>query len=201
VIPRRASDLDDLLIEVGRQSDEVGTLLAGLDEAAALWRPDETRWSVTGHIAHLAVINDVYLGAMEKTVRAASDGPRSDGPYRHPLVARWFARSMEPPPKRRLKTFRAMIPDPGVTPARAGEDFRALQDRLAATMRDARGLDLGRVRFRSPFFALLRFSLGTGFEMLLAHNRRHVWLAREVMETPGFPGGDGKEPAGEPPGS
>jgi hypothetical protein len=49
-------------------------------------------------------------------------------------------------------------------------------------------VEAGRVRFRSPFLALLRLSLGTGFAALSAHNRRHIWLAREVMAWPGFPG-------------
>ena len=55
-------------------------------------------------------------------------------------------------------------------------------------MESSRGLDLGAIRFGSPFFKLLRFSLGTGFEVVLAHDRRHVWLIRELMETEGFPG-------------
>jgi hypothetical protein len=54
-------------------------------------------------------------------------------------------------------------------------------------MDDAWGVDLGKARFSSPFLRVVRLSLGTGLSLLLAHNRRHVWLAREVMDWDGFP--------------
>jgi hypothetical protein len=54
-------------------------------------------------------------------------------------------------------------------------------------MGDARGIDLGRARFSSPFARVFRLSLGTGFSVLLAHNRRHIWLIREVMAGDLFP--------------
>ncbi len=53
---------------------------------------------------------------------------------------------------------------------------------------EARGLDLGKVRFSSPYMVLFRFSLGAGFEMLQAHARRHLWLIDELRAHPRFPG-------------
>ncbi len=192
MIPVRASDLDALVAEAERQVAEVREVFAELSPEAATWRPDETRWSVTGHVTHVVIINRAYLGAIEAAIdRAEEKGPRGDGPYRHPAIAKWFVRNMEPPPKQRMKTMRSMVPDPGADPERAEADFAAVQERMGSLLERARGLDLGRVRFGSPFFRLLRFSLGAGFEMLLAHNRRHLWLAREVMGSPGFPGGAG----------
>ena len=94
---------------------------------------------------------------------------------------------MEPPPKKRMKTFKNMVPDPGTTPEEAVDDFVRLQGRMAELIEASRGLDLGRVRFSSPYMRVLRFSLGTGFEMLLAHNRRHIWLVHELLALPGAP--------------
>ena len=189
MIPRTANDVDALLDEAARQRDELVDLFGRLPQATLSWRPDETRWSAGGHVAHLAIINEAYLGTIADAVARAraAGGPRGDGPYRHPRIATWFARSMEPPPKRRMKTFAGMVPDPGTTPEAALADFVRLQGRLAQLAEESRGLDLGRVRFGSPFLALLRFSLGTGFEMLLAHNRRHIWLVHELLAAPGAP--------------
>ena len=190
MIPRRAGDLDALLTEVVRQRDEVTDLFASLPaDAARMWRPDEARWSATGHIAHLGIINEAYLGAIASVVEGAraAGGPMSDGPYRHPRIASWFVKTMEPPPKKRMKTFSRMVPDPGTTPEAALADFGRLQGRMAELIEASRGLDLGRVRFGSPFLSVLRFSLGTGFEMLLAHDRRHIWLVHELLALPGAP--------------
>ena len=85
-----------------------------------------------------------------------------------------------PPPKRRLKTFKKMVPDPGTTPDHALAEFRAVQERLLDAIEKADGLDLGRIRFSSPFLALLRLSAGTGLALLVAHTDRHIWLMNEV---------------------
>ncbi|MEQ9401904.1 MAG: DinB family protein [Longimicrobiales bacterium] len=185
-IPVHAADLDALAGEARRQTEEVRTLFASLDPEARTWRPSPDRWSVAGHIAHMSLVNGPYVEAMaECSRRARSRGRTSDGPYRHPWLASWFARNMEPPPKQRVRTMGAMVPDPDVADPVA--DFAATQDALVSLFEEARGVDLGRARFASPFFRLLRLSLGTGFHTLLAHNRRHVWLAREVMAAEGFP--------------
>jgi hypothetical protein len=189
MFPVTSSDLDGLIAEAERQAAEVESMFSALDRGALTWRADETRWSVTGHVAHLCIINGDYLERISETIRGAraGKGPVSDGPYRHPWFGRWFAGLMEPPPKRRMATMRAMVPDPGADSATERARFAEVQARMTTLMMDARGLDLGKVRFSSPYMALLRFSLGSGFAMLLAHNRRHVWLIEEVRNTPGFP--------------
>jgi hypothetical protein len=54
-------------------------------------------------------------------------------------------------------------------------------------LRQANGLDLARAKVRSPTYAWLRFSLGSGFALMLAHERRHLWQARNVVNHPLFP--------------
>ncbi len=94
---------------------------------------------------------------------------------------------MEPPPKRRMPTVKGMVPDPDLDGFEVGPKFARIQDDLSQLMDDAWGVDLGKARFSSPFLRVVRLSLGTGLSLLLAHNRRHVWLAREVMDWDGFP--------------
>ena len=59
--------------------------------------------------------------------------------------------------------------------------------RTEKMLESARGLDLGRARMRSPFMKLISMNLAEAFQVIFAHNRRHFWLAREVMQQPGFP--------------
>lgn len=192
MIPENSSDLAAMAATCERQTEEVADLLAPLGDAARLWRPHEGAWSALGHTAHLCVVNARYLDAMEARLRQARDrgDAGSDGPYRHPMFARWFAEWQEPPPKRRVRTMRAMVPDPVLDEGDVLERFRANQTRLAALLEAARGVDLGRIRFGSPFAAIVRLSLGTGLALLLAHNRRHIWLIREVLAAEGFPPSD-----------
>jgi hypothetical protein len=41
-------------------------------------------------------------------------------------------------------------------------------------------IDLASVRFPNPFIRGVRFSLATGLHVIPAHERRHLWQAREV---------------------
>lgn len=188
MIPSSAGDLDALIAEVGRQTGEVRLLLEGLTPDACRWRSAPDRWSIMGHLAHLCLVNGPYVQAIGPCIERARAGRiMSDGPYRHGWFGKWFTREMEPPPKRRIRTGKRMRPDPQVDGDSTLEEFEHLQGEWTRLMKEARGVDLGKARFSSPFMKLLRFSLGTGFSALMAHNRRHIWLIHELMGHDGFP--------------
>jgi len=62
-------------------------------------------------------------------------------------------------------------------------DFMEWQDKLGATIRRADGLDLVRPRGRSPALPLIKWSLGALIAITLAHERRHLWQARQVRNS------------------
>jgi hypothetical protein len=49
-------------------------------------------------------------------------------------------------------------------------------------MRRAADYDVNRVRFRNPFVSVIRFSVGSGFVILSAHERRHLLQAERVWD-------------------
>jgi hypothetical protein len=57
-------------------------------------------------------------------------------------------------------------------------------------VRATSGLHLARIRITSPASRFFRMSLGQCFGMLAAHQRRHLWQARGVRDTDGFPSGE-----------
>jgi len=64
--------------------------------------------------------------------------------------------------------------------------FLRVRDQLAERVRQADGLDLKRARVTSPVTRLLRMPLGAYFAFILAHERRHLWQARQVRNARGF---------------
>jgi hypothetical protein len=65
--------------------------------------------------------------------------------------------------------------------------FRAYQVQYVDRLRQANGLDLTRARVRSPILRWLKLPLGTAFAFTTSHERRHLWQARRIAETAGFP--------------
>jgi hypothetical protein len=55
--------------------------------------------------------------------------------------------------------------------------------RARETMTRAARFDVNRIRFRNPFVSVIRFTVGTGFEILANHARRHLRQAERVRES------------------
>ena len=187
MIPYRSSDLSEISTHVRQQVSEIEHLLREGDMEHATWQPDETSWSLVGHVAHMAVVNEPYVDAIEAALDQApnSGSVGSSDRWKHPAVSIWFVRQNEPPPRLRIRTFKAMNPDPGTTPEQALSDIGRTHERLLAVIESARGRDLGRIRFGSPFLPLLRLSVGTAIGLIVAHTDRHIWLMREVNQRRG----------------
>src|SRR5262249_60114550 len=98
------------------------------------------------------------------------------------LIGRWFVRALEPPVKRqfRMKAPRQIKPRTGPSLADAAARFFESQDLVRAFLRQYADLDLAAVRFPNPFIPGVRFSLATGLHVIEAHQRRHLWQARNV---------------------
>jgi hypothetical protein len=51
-------------------------------------------------------------------------------------------------------------------------------------VRCAGAYDINRIRFRNPFIPLLRFTVGTGLEIVWRHQRRHLLQAERIKQPP-----------------
>jgi hypothetical protein len=180
-------ELADDLRQIEAIKAEARALVAALSEDQLNRRPGPKRWSVAQCLHHLNAIRTI-LPAIDRTIEAAERrGLRSPGPFRYGWFARWSVRAMEPPPRFRMRTVTKLLPRD--TPLRAGDvlsEFLELREKLGERVRRSDGLDLKRAVVVSPVNRLVRLPLGAYFAFLLAHDRRHLWQARQVVVELGF---------------
>jgi hypothetical protein len=135
---------------------------------------------------HLRITNEVYLPA----IAAALDGSPTKvvDDLKFGWFSRWFIRNF-------------IAPNPGGTRARAPRKIQPttqvealaldsfLRSNQAARelVRRASGFDVNRIRFRNPFIPLLRFTVGTGLEIIAKHESRHLLQAENVRQSSRFP--------------
>lgn len=161
----------------------------GLSEAQLAWRPEPGRWSIAECLDHLHVTGEEVLAQVEAAVaRGWERGTTGSPPFRYGWLGPWFVRA-NAPSGRKVPTPRIFRPREGRPPVGALDDFLALQEELAAALERAAGLDLARVRARSPVTPLLRIGIGSWFEVIAVHQARHLAQARAVLEHPAFPHG------------
>jgi len=182
------SAVDEYRSEVDRQTREVEELVEGLGDEQLAWRPRPEKWSVGEHVVHLIRTIPPYLVELDEALADARErGLDAEGPFRRPWLGEWVIRTMEPPPGIPIPTVKELVPERGLSRERLLESWRDAQDSLLASMDQARGLDLGRARIRSPFVPLLRVTVDQAYRLILAHGRRHIWSIRGTMGAEGFP--------------
>lgn len=161
---------------------DVPGIVRGLAAAEFNQRPGENRWSIAECLDHLDATARLFMPVFDAAIqKGQSRGLTSNGPFAYPLLERLFMAAMEPPPRFRFRAPAALAPAPSDRdPGEALHEFLAWQERLGERILRADGLDLRRVRMRSPVQPWLAYSLGTGFAAILAHERRHLWQARLV---------------------
>jgi hypothetical protein len=183
-----APELDAFRQSFEQMANEADALAGTLTDDQFNWHPPSGGWSVAQCIEHLNVTARSYLPMLDEGIAdAIRRGFYGAGPFRYNWFGRKFVQSQEPPVKRKFKAAKAFTPPPSRPRQEAMAAFRAYQVQFVDRLRQANGLDLARARVKSPVVRWIRLPLGSGFALMIAHERRHLWQARNVVSDPAFP--------------
>jgi len=167
---------------------DVMRLVQPLSEPQVNWRPTDGRWSIAECIAHLTATGRAYVAPIEMAVeRGFRRGYLGGRDYQPGRIGRWLIAQMEPPPRRRMKAPRRIVPQRVESAFALKRGYEEMHRELIRVVLKAEGLDLSRVKLSSPLMPLVRQPLGTWIAFIAAHERRHLWQARQVRQEPGFP--------------
>jgi hypothetical protein len=175
-----------LISELDAADRRAASVAKGLSRVQLNWQPRTGAWSIGQCLEHLRVGNEILIsvistaleGHQRRTVDEITPG----------WFSRWFVRTY-------------IAPNPGGTRARAPKkiqpgkqvELTVLEGFLRSTeaartlVRSASGYDVNRIRYKNPFVSLLRFTIGTGLEIIAKHAGRHLLQAEGVRQSPGFP--------------
>ena len=174
---------DRWLSEIQAICRDANAAIDGLSPEQANRAPEPGRWSVAQNLAHITATARPYLERIQAGLDAPGPGDVSAG-----FLAGFLVRSMEPPPRLRVKTMKTLEPPAEPLDVEAViADFEAVHGGLADLIRDHDDDAFRRARFRSPFMSLIRLRLDQAVDTLLAHARRHIWQARQARRSVGVP--------------
>jgi len=187
-----APELEEFRAQFEALSAEADAMVAALSDAQFTWSPSSDVWSVAQGIEHLNVTARAYLPSLDEGIASAiRAGVYGSGPFTYNVLGRLMVRSMEPPPVWRFRAPKIFAPPTNGQPQRTrGEimaGFRGYQVQYIDRLRQANGVDLAKAKVVSPANRLLHISLGSGFALQIAHERRHLWQARQLLARPEFP--------------
>jgi hypothetical protein len=178
-----------LIAELDTADERANKLTIGLTTEQLNWQPEPGVWSIGQCLEHLCITNEAYLPAMSSSLLGKPISAVQD------ITPGWFGRwfiSTYIEPSRQTKHVRA--PKKIVPGARVECSVldRFLRSNQAARelIHHAREYDVNRIRFKNPLIPVLRFTVGTGLEIVSGHERRHLLQAERVRRCSGFPGSE-----------
>ena len=176
--------LHALVDEVDRLEAEARRVVEGLDDRQVNLPPPGGGWSVAQCLDHLARMNVFYVEAVTADARRAAKTAGAFAGLHPGWVGRWFVRSMEPPVKRKMKAPIAEVrPGPTLSREEAVDAFVASHGPYRELVALAAETNPDRVIVHNPFYKRVRMKLSTVLLIVPAHDRRHLWQARNVVET------------------
>jgi hypothetical protein len=177
-------DLQQLTDAMNAADEAAERLSARVSDEEFFWQPDEgRRWSIALCLDHLAVSNSVYGSAIRGAVEnARARGWPRTGPAAPGFFGRKFIQSLEPPVKRRTSAPSKIKPRPVSKRDEILRAFRQAHDDLRQLIQQSATIDINRATFANPFFGMIKVKVATGFQVVAAHDRRHLWQAEQVEE-------------------
>ena len=170
-----------LLSEIDAADQRAMALAKPLTPDQLNWKPSPGEWSVGQCLDHLCVADEVYLAAMETGLPGRPHGVAQE--ITPGWFGRWFIRTaIEPSAQsRKGRAPRKIVPASNVD-GTILERFLKTNVQARAFVHRAAQYDVNHVRFRNPFVPIIFFTVGTGLEILVRHQRRHLLQAERVRD-------------------
>jgi len=182
-------ELERLLMAVDAVEADARNLVQVLSDEQGNWRPNGgAGWSVAQCFDHLARINVFYVRHFIPFLEQAQR--EGKGPFTglHPTwFGRTFLKVLEPPVRQRGKAPANVAPCSTMPLAEALGDYLSSHEPYRGMLRLANEIDVDRVVAPNPFFKSFQMRAATALKVIPAHDRRHLWQARRVLQAPGFP--------------
>jgi hypothetical protein len=176
-----------LISELDTADQRAKELAQDLTPLQLNWKPGQNAWSVGQCLEHLRIANEVLLPAMTASLTARPHlAVKEIAPG---WFGRWFIRNyIEPSSEsRRVRAPKKIAPGTRVDP-QILDLFLTSNQAARELVRRASDYDVNRIRYKNPFMPVLRFTVGTGLEIVLRHQRRHLLQGERVKQAADFPG-------------
>lgn len=156
--------------QLTHQLERARNLVNGVDESTLTQPRGDGGWGPAANLEHLAIMNRLYLPALERAIASSEPASRRDwGPTIGGRLIRW---SVTTPMK--LKTPALFKPDDPSSDAESLTRFLRSQEELLKALRRSEPLHWKSVRLSSPASTFVKLNLGDVFVVLADHADRHL---------------------------
>ena len=170
-----------LVAELQASDQRAMALARGLSVEQLNWKPRPESWSVGQCLEHLCISGEVYI---QPITAALKNQPPSPVERITPgWFGAWFIRNYIAPSTKKAKAPKKITPVLSAVEPSILDRFLAMNRDVRALIERAEPYDVNRIRFVNPFVSIIRFTVGTGFEIISKHEMRHLLQAERVWQS------------------
>ncbi|BFP39607.1 DinB family protein [Flavobacteriaceae bacterium GF1] len=169
--------------QIDKNTQGFSEIFGGLTNAQLNWKPNSKTWSVAQNIEHLIVVNKCYFPVIDSIRK---------GTYKTPFLAksgfmvsffeRMVLKAVQPDRKKKMKTFPIWEPAKSEIPIGILDRFKEHQSELKKMIENSEDLVEKGTIISSPANKNIVYKLGTAFDIIVNHEKRHLEQSKEVYE-------------------
>src|SRR6056297_1435211 len=146
-------------------------------------------WNCAEVCKHLIQFNQIYIRQMQQIVSEMPNPVTGAEPFQPGWLYRQFITLLEPPYRLKIKTIAPMYPSKNdTTPANVVETLieTELQLLKLADHAEKGNWDLAKISGKNPLLTFAPMNLVEFLAVLLAHQRRHFWQIKQILDKLGY---------------
>lgn len=170
------------ITELQRLTGAYTEAFSGLSPEQLNRKPNASTWSIAQVLDHVIIVNETYYPIVEQL---QSGGYRTPWMAKLPFLVNWFGgfilNGVEPERKRKIRTFPVWEPAQSNLPDDIVQRFAKHQEKLAKLMTSCEPFLQAGTVISSPANRHIVYKMETAFDIIVAHERRHLNQALEVL--------------------
>jgi hypothetical protein len=160
---------------------------SGLSESQIYWKPSEEKWSIGECIDHLVVTHKLYNSKIKDLQPLIENSGRSSFKFKHSFSGRMILKYVDPNSTIRIKTFKIFKPSKRQKQTNIVRFFCEEVEAMISFAGKLQGVDLTKLKIRSPLTRLLKMNVGDVLLINLYHDKRHLNQAKKILDETKFP--------------
>lgn len=155
-------------------------LVEALPSEALFWKPNSTSWSIAENMQHLILINQSYYPGIQALLRGNQQLPfTSRIEFLVDYMGKSLLQAVQPDRKKKTKTFSIWKPQIVENKPDLLSCFQRHQEQFKHLIKNCQTQVQKGAIISSPANKYIVYRLETAFEILVAHEQRHLEQARK----------------------
>ncbi len=152
-----------------------------LSPEALNWKPQPEAWSIAQNLDHLIVINKTYYPVIDQVRNNSYQLPwLGKWPFAYNMLGKMILNAVKPEQKRKTKTFPIWEPTQSNISGDIVQRFSQHQTEMKGFIVSCEDLLLKNTIIASPANKNIVYTLKTAFDIIIAHEQRHLEQARAI---------------------